>query len=154
MYICSLAQDWAFKPEQLYRTVTRLQAERWRNRGSIPGRTRFISSPKRQGIGKCKGKGKAHPITGHEDPEREKRYSSTLSLTSAVDGVGGQRPLYPRGKTRYLLCRRLGRPYSRSGQVQKISPPTGFDPRTVQPIGSRYTDWATRAHTSETHTLN
>ena len=27
--------------------------------------------------------------TGHEDPEGEKRYSSTLSLTSALDGVGG-----------------------------------------------------------------
>jgi len=32
----------------------------------------------------------------------------------------------------------------RSGQVRKISPPPGFDPRTVQPIGSRYTDYATR----------
>jgi hypothetical protein len=26
-----------------------------------------------------------HPITGHEGPEGEKRYSSTLSLTSALD---------------------------------------------------------------------
>ena len=26
----------------------------------------------------------------------------------------------------------------------KISPPTGFDPRTVQLIGSLYTDYATR----------
>ena len=26
----------------------------------------------------------------------------------------------------------------------KISPPPGFDPRTVQPAASRYTDWATR----------
>jgi hypothetical protein len=31
-----------------------------------------------------------------------------------------------------------------SGQVRKISPPPGFDPRTVQPVGSRYTDYATR----------
>ena len=37
------------------------------------------------------GKGKGQPITGDEGPEGEKRYSSTLSLTSAVDGVGGQR---------------------------------------------------------------
>jgi hypothetical protein len=26
--------------------------------------------------------------------------------------------------------------------VRKISPPPGFDPRTVQPVASRYTDWA------------
>jgi sugar phosphate permease len=26
----------------------------------------------------------------------------------------------------------------------KTSPPPGFDPRTVQPVASRYTDWATR----------
>jgi len=25
----------------------------------------------------------------------------------------------------------------------KISPPPGFDPRTVQPVANRYTDWAT-----------
>jgi len=38
-----------------------------------------------------KGKGKFHPTTGHKSPEGESRYSSTLSLTSALDGVGGQR---------------------------------------------------------------
>ena len=32
------------------------------------------------------------------------------------------RPLYPRGKTRYPLYRRLGRPQGRSGRAQKISP--------------------------------
>jgi hypothetical protein len=37
-----------------------------------------------------KSTGKVHPITGHERPEREWRYSSTLSLTSAQDGVGAQ----------------------------------------------------------------
>jgi hypothetical protein len=31
----------------------------------------------------------------------------------------------------------------RSGQVRKISPPPGFDPRTVQPIASHYTDCTT-----------
>ena len=54
------------------------------------------------------------------------------------------RPLFNPGKTRYRLYRRLGWPQDRSGQVRKISPPPGFDPRTVQPVGSRYTDWATR----------
>jgi hypothetical protein len=28
----------------------------------------------------------------------------------------------------------------RSGRVRKISPPPEFDPRTVQPVASRYTD--------------
>ena len=27
---------------------------------------------------------------------------------------------------------------------RKISPPPGFDPRTAQPVASRYTDYATR----------
>jgi hypothetical protein len=31
------------------------------------------------------GKGKVHPRTGHEGPQMERRYSSTLSLTSALD---------------------------------------------------------------------
>ena len=48
----------------------------------------------------------------------------------------------PPGKTRYPLYRRLGRPQDRSGQVRKISPPPGIDPRTVQPVGSRNTDYA------------
>jgi hypothetical protein len=40
---------------------------------------------------KGKGKGTVHPITGHEGPEGEYRYSYTLSITSALDGVDGQR---------------------------------------------------------------
>ena len=38
-----------------------------------------------------KGKGKVHPRTGPRRPRGEQIYSSTLSLTSALDGVGGQR---------------------------------------------------------------
>ena len=34
---------------------------------------------------------KVHTRTAHEDPESEYKYSSTLSLTSALDGMGGQR---------------------------------------------------------------
>jgi len=47
----------------------------------------------------------------------------------------------PPGKTRYPLYRGLGGPQGRSGKVRKISPPPGFDPRTVQPVASRYTDY-------------
>ena len=64
-------------------------------------------------------------------------------------GVRGQRhspaTLRP-GKTRYPLYRRLGGPQGRSGRVRNILPPPGFDPRTVQPVASRYTDWAMAAH--------
>ena len=60
-------------------------------------------------------------------------------------GVGGQQhapAALPQGETRYPLYRRLGGPQGRSGRVRKISPPPGFDPRTVQPVASSYTDWA------------
>ena len=60
-----------------------------------------------KGKGKGKGKGKVHPITGHEGPEGEKACSSTLSLTSALDGVGGQRhapAALPRVKTPGTHC--------------------------------------------------
>jgi len=70
-------------------------------------------------------------------------FSSTLSITAAIDGVGGQRhapAALPPGKTRYPLYRRLGGPQGRSGQVRKISPPPGFDHRTIQPVASRYTN--------------
>ena len=60
-------------------------------------------------------------------------------------GVGGQRhaaaALLP-GMTRYPLYRRLGGPQGRSGRVRKISPPSGFDLRTVQPVASRCTGGA------------
>ena len=56
-------------------------------------------------------------------------------------GMGGQSlapAALPPGKTVYPLYRRLGGLQSRSGQARKISPPLGFDPRTVRPVASRY----------------
>jgi hypothetical protein len=76
-------------------------------------------------------------------------YSFTPSLTSALDGVDGLHhapAALPPGKTRYPLFRRLGGPQGRSGQVRKISPLPGFDPRTVQPVAGRYTDCAIPGH--------
>ena len=56
-------------------------------------------------------------------------YSSTLSLTSALD-VGALMPrpgrFIPRNESRYPLYRRLGGPQGRSGRVQNISPRTGI----------------------------
>jgi hypothetical protein len=92
------------------------------------------------------GKGKVHPRTGHEGPKGEQRYSSTLSLTLALDGGGWSMPcpghFTPELETQYPLYRRLGGSQGWSGWAQKISPPLGFDPRTVQPVASRYTNWA------------
>jgi hypothetical protein len=61
-----------------------------------------------------------------------------------VGGWSTPRPgrFIPGKETRYPLYRRLGRPQDWSGWVLKISPPTGFDPRTVQLVPSRYTDYA------------
>jgi hypothetical protein len=59
--------------------------------------------------------------------------------------VGGQRHnqgALPPGMTRYPLHTRLGGTQSRSESVGKISLPRGCDLRPVQPVASRYTDWA------------
>jgi hypothetical protein len=70
----------------------------------------------------------------------------TLSLTLALDEGGGQlhapAALPPEKKTRYPMYRRPVGPQGRSGRLRKISPPPGFDPRTIQPVASRYTDYA------------
>jgi hypothetical protein len=83
-------------------------------------------------------------------------------MTTALEGGEGSesRPgrSLPPGKTRYPLYRRLGGTQGRSEQVPKNSLPPGFDPRTVQLLASRYTDYATRptAHNSggELNSLN
>ena len=69
-------------------------------------------------------------------------------------GVGVQRhalAALPPGKTRYSLYGRPDGPQGRYGHVRKTSAPPGFDPRTVQPVASRYTDCAILAHHCERH---
>ena len=46
----------------------------------------------------------------------------------------------PPGKDPVPILQEAGWAQGRSGQLQKISPPPGFDPQTVQSIASRYTD--------------
>ena len=61
--------------------------------------------------------------------------------------MGGQRhapDALPRN-IRYPLYTRLGGSWHRSGRVRKISPPPGFDPRTVQLVTCRYYDNAFQA---------
>jgi hypothetical protein len=52
----------------------------------------------------------------------------------------------PPEKTRYPLYRRLSGTQGQSGRVRKMSFPLGFDPHTIQPVASRYTDWTIPAH--------
>ena len=89
-------------------------------------------------------KGKVRPTTDHKGPERKLRYSSTLSLTSALYAGGRLTPrpdrFTPGKETRYLLYRRLGGPQGRCGRVREISPQPGFDPWTDKRVASRYTD--------------
>jgi hypothetical protein len=55
--------------------------------------------------------------------------------------LGGQRHT-PAALPLYASYRRLDGPWWWSGWVQKISAPMGFEPLTVRPVVSRYTDWA------------
>ena len=68
-------------------------------------------------------------------------------MTAALEGGewSAVRPgrTLPPGKTRYPFYKRLGVPQGRSGRVENLVP-TRIRSRTVQPVVSRYTDWATR----------
>jgi len=57
------------------------------------------------------------------------------------------RPLFTTGKDPVPIVQEAGWAQGRSGQVRKISPLPGFDPRSVQTVASRYTDYATRPTT-------
>ena len=69
-------------------------------------------------------------------------------MTAALEGGewSAARPgrTLPLGKTWYPFYRRLGGPQGRSGWAE-ILVPTGIRSRTVHPVVSRYTDWATRS---------
>jgi len=70
-------------------------------------------------------------LEGDTKAQRVVDVRSTLSLTSALDGVEGQRhtpATLPPGKTRYPFCGRKGGLQGRSGRVGKISTPTDSDP--------------------------
>ena len=90
---------------------------------------------------KGKGKGKIYLSTDREVPGGEYRYSYNLSLTSALDEVGGQhhalekRPATP-------LYKSLGGPRGCSGRVREMSLPQGFNPRSVHRVATpaRLTD--------------
>ena len=86
------------------------------------------------------------------------RYSSTLSLTSVLDGGGWSTPRPGRFTSRERL--RVPKvqeakwaPAADLNGCGKFRPLPGFDPRTVHPVASRYIDWAIPAHYDHTDAL-
>jgi hypothetical protein len=68
---------------------------------------------------------------------------NNLSLTSALGGSGWPTPRIGRftpEKDAVPIYNGLRGPQGQFGRVRKISPPPGFDSRTIQPVASRYTD--------------
>ena len=61
---------------------------------------------------KGKGNSKVYLTTGHEGQQRDEEYICALSLTSVLDGVGGQRhapaALPPGEEIRLLILREAG----------------------------------------------
>ena len=94
----------------------------------------FIN-PKKRGDGVAVAWSTYRLVKVEEGPEGKKRYSSTLSLTSALDAGEWSTPrpgrFTPLEKTRYPLYRRL---------VAENLATTGIRSRTVQPVANRYTD--------------
>ena len=111
-------------------------------------KARLVKVPKTNSNPSCSwttSKGKGHPTTGHENPEVEQMYSSTLPSTSTLDEGrvvnATPRPLYPLGKRHGTRCIGIwvGPRAGLDGCGNPWSLP-GFDPRTVLPIPSRHTD--------------
>jgi len=78
-------------------------------------------------------------------------YSSILSLTLALHSVGGKRcppkPLLPLGKkpSTYCIGGWVG-PRTGLDRCGKLASPPGFDPQTIQPIASCYTNCSILAY--------
>jgi hypothetical protein len=97
--VCTVSlskQTWNWHCQCFY-LITHCQPEPFEIRSYLKESSRHVNSPacfrdKSQSSGryntkayKTKGKGTVHPRTGHEVPEGEEKYSSTLSLTLALD---------------------------------------------------------------------
>jgi len=92
-----------------------------------------------------KGKSQFHARSGHEGPEGKYRYSSTLSLISALDWGGWSKPAPaaspPRnGPSTHFIGGCVG-PRAGPDGCRKSHPH-----RDSIPGPSRYTDWAIPAH--------
>jgi hypothetical protein len=76
-------------------------------------------------------------------------------MTTALEGVRGQRhapaALYPRERAGTHCIGGWVGPRAGIDRFVKSRPPPAFDPRTVQPVASRYTDYDTRPASSWMH---
>jgi hypothetical protein len=103
-----------------------------------------------------KSKAKVHFVTHHEGQTGEWMYSSTVSLTSALDwGVGGQchplllpRPIYTRKRNQvHFVQEAVLAPGPVWRGAKNFAPPPGFDLWTFHSEASRYTSYAVPALT-------
>ena len=75
------------------------------------------------------------------DPHLVLRPYSFFNLGARWGGRSTPRPgRFTPAKDPKPIVQGLGGPHGWSGQVRKYSPTLGFDPRTVRPVASRYTD--------------
>jgi len=85
---------------------------------------------------------KAHPRTYHEGPEGKQRYSSTFSLTSALDGGRGQchaLAASPQGRDLVPYVQEAGRaPGPIWMGVENLAPPRIQPPNCTAHIESLY----------------
>jgi len=81
----------------------------------------------------------------------------TLSLTSVLDWVGGQHqaPVAPPAGKRPGTHFTVGQvdAYRRSSKGADKLAPSGFDPRTVRPVASGYTNYSIPVHFKSTLVL-
>jgi len=89
----------------------------------------------------------AHPVTGHEGPEGQWRYTSTLYLSLVLDGVGGQchaPTTLPLGNDLVPIVQKAGLAPGPVWMCEKY--PSHWDPRTVQPIVCHCTNYIIMVH--------
>ena len=108
----------------------------------------FLFKLCRQALGRTKPsirwvKVKVHPRTGHKGPKGKWRYSSTLSLTSVLDGDGWAMPRpshFTPGKDPVPIVQEAGWATGLVWTGEENLAPTRFDPQTVQHAASRYAE--------------
>ena len=83
-----------------------------------------------------------HAIKVQKGSRGKVSYFFNLSVRRGWVVKATPRPLYSRERPGTPFYRRMGGSQGRSERVRKISAPPGFDPRTIQPVASRYTDYA------------
>jgi hypothetical protein len=136
-----ILKEWRMDPTRLPKFMISWKPE-GRNKWGLHRRTRkdgiYTAMSKRD---LKKGKDKVLPLQA----QMVSRVGGGIALPFLDRGIrrgewSAARPIstLPPGKNRYPLYRRLGGPQDQSWGAENLVPPV-FDPRTVQPLISRYT---------------